>query len=151
MALFEPYFSAIIGLVEIMLGMLVFHRAMAAQMAPGMSNGLPIGKLLDEIRLSTFNAAREAGFLKMLIRLLLLPMRILWLFARDFLSRLMLFKFWALGFVLGSFGTGRAFGNPYLNADAWLFAIGHICLIFYVVLLLLHLSRLPQGKWWRNP
>ena len=66
-------------------------------------------------------------------------------------GRLQVLKFWLLGFALGSFGIGRAFGPPYLAADAWIFTVGHYCLIAYVVMRLRQLMLASDSTWWRQP
>ena len=137
----EPWNSWLIGLTEIVLACFVFSRALPAAVAINDEAGddkRMIARAIDRIARSPL---RFLPALLALFRLL----------GDAIASRVMTLKLWMLGVALGCFGIGRAFGPSYAGGDAWLFSLGHYCLIAYASLRLLHIQRRAGSvKWWKD-
>ena len=132
--------SHLIGAVEVILAIIFYHRALPAMIgisadAAAMQSG--VSERLDAI------AASPTGWSATLRALAAELTTIL-------TARIMMLKMWALATALGMFGVGRLFPPYYYGADAWLFNIGHWCLITYCTLRLIQISRASQSKWWRQ-
>ena len=137
----EPLNSMMIGVIEITLALLVWHRALPAMMRlAAEADPLPPQGIIATVRRLIAGPLRP-----------LETMGAVAAFAwRAVTRRLMVLKLWALGFALGTFGIGRAFGPAYVASDAWLFTIGHWCLITYATLRLAHIARNSTDTWWRQ-
>ncbi|MBH9537888.1 hypothetical protein [Novosphingopyxis sp. YJ-S2-01] len=60
-------------------------------------------------------------------------------------------KFWCFAIALGTFGLGRLFGPIYLEANAWIYALGHYGLLTYATLRLGHIMLRHKCDWWNTP
>ena len=139
--MFEPWNSLAIGWLEILLALLVFSRAIPGAIAINEDASADIAataRLIDRV------AASPLRFLPALLA-------ILRLLGSVIANRIMVLKLWALGVALGCFGIGRAFGPSYSGADAWIYSLGHYCLISYTALRLAHIARVAgKAKWWKE-